>query len=196
MQAWKACSTLSHHPLSHLLFALSLFGDEVGEGGGFAEVDAESASGADMGEGDFECIRSLRDGVGLHGSADKILLLVVGRAGRDILIDDEAPLIFSRNGVDGVGADRNGGSAESELGFGEESHGSAAGRPGLAVGRLVSFAADGVVADVDLAVVAEGTRRSGGRRGLRRADSSQSEWEKKSDDEASAEHERPPGARV
>jgi len=126
-----------------------------------------------VGKGDFENVGSLRDLVSLHGSAGEVLLLVVGSASGDVFVDDETPLVFSGNGVDGVSADGNGRSAERELSFGEESHGSAAGSPGLAIGRLAGLAADGVVADVDLAVVAESATGGGRRRGLRRADSSQ-----------------------
>src|SRR5580700_8298311 len=64
-----------------------LLGDEVGEGGGFAEVDAEGAFGADVGEGYFERVCRRGDLVGLDGGAGYVLFLIVGGAGGDVLVD-------------------------------------------------------------------------------------------------------------
>src|SRR4029077_19302643 len=89
-------------------------------------------------------------------------------------------------------ADRDRRAAKAELGFGEQSHGRTAGSPGLAVGSFVGFRGDLVVANVDLTAVVEIT--ACGRRGfglLCETHSSKGE-QAEDDDEASAEHGRPP----
>lgn len=167
-----------------------LLGDEVGEGGCFAEVDAESAFGAVVGEGDLERVRGFGDLVGFHLSAGEILLLVVGGAGGYVFVNGESPFAFLGNGINGVGAEGDGDASEAEWGLGEEGHGSAAGSEGLAVRNFVVFCGDGVVTDVNLASVVEITAGSG-RLGLRRSDDRESWQGKDGDYEASAKHGRP-----
>lgn len=82
----------------------ALLGDEVGEGGGFAEVDAEGAFGADVGEGYFEWVRRRGDLVGFDGGAGYVLFLVVGGAGGYVFVDDEGPLIFAGDGINAKGS--------------------------------------------------------------------------------------------
>src|SRR5580704_4914833 len=139
-----------------------LLGDKGNEGGGFAEINAERAFFADVGEGYFEGILSLIHLIGFHGGASDDLFFIVGGAGGYILVDNESPG-FAGDGIDGVGADGDGRSAESKLNFGEEGHGSAAGSPGFAIGRFIALGCNGAVADVDLATVVES---AGGGRGL------------------------------
>lgn len=172
------------------MIAKHLLGDEIGEGGYLAEVDAESAFGAVVGESDLECVGGVGDLVGFHLSAGEILLLVVGGAWGYVFVDGESPFAFFGNGVNGVGADGDGYASEGEWSLAEEGHGSAAGGPRLAVRDFVVFCGDGVIADVDLASVVEITA-GGGRLGLRRSDGRESWQEKDGDYEASAEHGRP-----
>ena len=143
-----------------------LLGDEVGEGGGFAEVDAEGAFGADVGEGYFERVRRRGYLVGLDGGAGYVLFLVVGGAGGDVLVDGEGPLVFAGDRINAKGADRDCGVAEGQRRFGEEDHWSAAGRPGFSVGNSFALAADWGVVDADLASVVEITGGGGRIRGL------------------------------
>src|ERR1700683_5191588 len=93
------------------------FGDEVGEGGELAEIDAEGAFGAVVGEGYFEGFRGWYR-VSLDGGAGDILLLVVGGAGGDVLVYHETPLVFAGDGVNAIGADGDGGIGEASWGFG------------------------------------------------------------------------------
>lgn len=142
-----------------------------------------------MGEGDFERFGGLAYLIGFHGSAGEVLFFVVGGAGGDVFVDDEGPLILGGDGIDAVSADGDGSTTQGELRFGEESHGRAAGSPGLAVGSFVGLGGDGVVADVNLASVVESAAGGGGILGLLgRADGS--EQKENGDDEVSAEHGR------
>src|SRR5579859_2214492 len=135
--------------------ALLLFSGEVGERCALAEIDAQSATGADMGEGYFEGIGRLLDLGGFHGSTGDVLLLVIGGAGGDIFIHGEGPVAARGNGIESVGADGNHRGAERQLRLGEQGHGDAAGGERLAVGNPFLLGGNCDVADVDLAAVVE-----------------------------------------
>ena len=65
-----------------------LLGGEGGEGGGFAEVDAEGAFFTGVCEGYFEGVGRLGNLVGFHLGAGEVLFFVVGGAGGDVFVDD------------------------------------------------------------------------------------------------------------
>src|SRR5271157_3930877 len=125
---------------------------EVREGSGLADVDAQGATRADVGESYLEGFVGLGDLIGFHRRARDVLLLIVGRARSDILVDHQRPVIARGNGIDSVGADGNYGAAEGKRGLGEQSHRSTAWTPGFAVDDLF-FGSHRVVPDINLTSV-------------------------------------------
>jgi len=169
---------------------LVLAGDERCERRALSEIDAERALISHMGESYFERARGLAYLIGLHRGASEVLLFVVSGTRSHVLVDGEAPLIFGGDGVDAISADWNCRAGETELGFGEKSHGRAAGCPGLAVRDFVALGCCRVVAYVDLAAIVQITTRSGrGARLLSRANSNERGQDK--EDYERAEHGSP-----
>jgi hypothetical protein len=133
-------------------------------------ADVELGLGAmGVGEGDAHLVLGGGERVLVHGDADEVLRLVVfGAPLAGLLIDDELPGAFGREGVEGVVAGGDGGVADFEGGVGfEVSGGVGAGAPDLAVRDDVAhdFAAaheGGVVVDHD-GFAGEGDVGVGGR---------------------------------
>jgi len=147
---------------SENLSEANLFRGEIGERRTLADVDAERAARADVGEGYFENTGRLLDLGSFHDGAGDILLFVVGGAGCHILIYDNRPITSRRNGIERVGADGNHRSAERELRFSKQSHRRATRCPRLAVGNLFFAHRYGSVAHVDLASIVEVAGGGGG----------------------------------
>src|SRR6266576_7295621 len=94
---------------------------------------------------------------GLHGRSHQVLLVVVLGINRGVLADDQRPVFFRRNDVQGVAAGRDRGPAQGEVGFGEERHRRAARSQNLTQGQSVALAGwNRIIARGDLLAILEG----------------------------------------